>query len=185
MDILTFKRKFWFSSIAVILWALMLGLLAGCETTGSPSRSANGFDPEQAQEARATTIKWLECEECVDGELEAVVRLGQDIVPSLEAVLHEGLSPAGRKFLESELEKRYDRMMARAEENPRTRPAGTREQFLEQYMGNFEAMYRIRAAIALGEIGGSKANQALQEASQTEHRRDVERAIREALAKLN
>ena len=66
--------------------------------------------PEQAAEARRTIIAWLECRQCIDGELEAVAVLGEVAVPSLIACLRGGPSLAIREILRHNLLATYRKL---------------------------------------------------------------------------
>jgi len=49
------------------------------------------------------------------------------------------------------------------------------------YMGNFEAMYRVRAAQALAAIGGPAARDAIRQSMEIEKREDVRATLKELL----
>lgn len=55
---------------------------------------------------------------------------------------------------------------------------GSEEQFVASYAENYVASYRVRAALALGIIGGADARQALEAASRMPMREDVREASR-------
>ena len=139
------------------------------------------MSPAESGQAVQTLTTWFECEECQSGELEAVQKYGQAVVPSLIAVLDGGLSPAKREQTRSELEARHDALTERARKNPNAKPTSTKEQFTAQYLGNFDAQYRVRAAQALAAIGGDKARAALQAAARKPHRGDVQAVIETSL----
>ena len=123
---------------------------------------------------------WLECEECVDGELEAVADLGAAAIPPLEAALKYGPSPANIAEERYALETRFARLAREGAEHPA--PPSV---IAEQYLNNYRANYGIRAAIALGEIGGAQAEKILAEASESgDFRDDVRREVDKALARI-
>jgi hypothetical protein len=138
---------------------------------------AQELSPEDAASARRTITAWLECEECVDGEREAVVALGGIALPTLVAVLREGPSPARREEMRRHLERVYRELR----ESGAELAAGSPEEYAQRYLGNFEALYRIRAAEGLGAIGGGEARRALEEALRQDLREDVAAAVRAAL----
>jgi hypothetical protein len=138
----------------------------------------------EAVRAAQVLVTWFECEECEAGELRAVTRYGQAIVPSLIATLNEGPSPASREILRQQMQDRYDELATYAQKNPNAKLASGREEFVAMYLGNFDAQYRVRAAQALGTIGGGRAREALQSALQKTERSDVRRTISEALSKI-
>jgi hypothetical protein len=95
--------------------------------------------------------------------------------------LNGGLAPASRELVRRQLEVRYDDLTERARRNPNTRPAGTKAQFVTLYLDNLDAQYRVRAAQALGAIGGQRPRAALEAALAKAPRADVRAAIRTAL----
>ena len=66
-------------------------LLAGITTATCWSQQAT-VNTEQA------LASWLNCEYCEHGELEAIARGGEAIVPSLVTALHDGPSPVAREI---------------------------------------------------------------------------------------
>jgi hypothetical protein len=162
-------------SVCICVALLMLPTSAAGQQRLSPTESA------QALEALTT---WFECEECEAGELAAVTKYGQAVVPSLAAVLRGGLSPAAREHLRGELELRYDALVERSKKNPNARPKSSKSRFVSRYLDNRDAQYRVRAAQALAAIGGRDARRVLEEASQQRHRGDVQAVIRISLQKV-
>jgi hypothetical protein len=151
----------------------MTGLLAaGCQT--SRTTGTVTLTPEKSLVASRDIVTWLECEECVAGELEAVVRLDQTAVPSLVASLREGPPSARREVQRRHLALTYRRLKL----------AMTEEQYVLRYVENYLALYRIRAAEALGAIGGPAATQALEDAAAEPFRDDVKAAVRAARTRL-
>ena len=112
-----------------------------------------------------------------------MTRFGQAIVPSLVAVLNEGPSPATRELLRRELERRYDQLAEFARKNPDAKVASTKEEFVAMYLRNFDAQHRVRAAQALGAIGGRQAR-ALEAAAGKAERDDVRTTARRSLEKM-
>jgi HEAT repeat protein len=127
-------------------------------------------------DAGRTLVAWLECEECGNGELDAVVALGADAVPLLAATLEGGLSPATRGKLEAQLGAYYDEARARGRLGD-----WSREEYVTHHLDAREAGYRSRAAQALGRIGGERALSALRAALAKPQRPSVEQSLREAL----
>jgi hypothetical protein len=157
--------------------ALVVALVAaGCAAPAPPPPTPVMPPPERAAAIRSTVIAWLECEECTEGELEAVVKQGQVAVPTLAASLRDGPSPARREQLRRHLEESHGRV------KDRTRT--TAAVYVQRYTENFEALYRVRAARALGLIGGPAARQALEDAQRQPYRDDVRQSIKAAIARL-
>ena len=153
-------------------------LLAGITTATCWSQQAT-VNTEQA------LASWLNCEYCEHGELEAIARGGEAIVPSLVTALHDGPSPAARETLRTELEARYEQLVAQSKKNPIAPITATKEEFVRLYMGNFEAQQRVRAAQALAVIGSDRARAALETAAANQaYRDDVRQVGRDSLGKL-
>lgn len=150
--------------------ALVAAVLLAC-----PERTPTGGD------VRAVVVAYLECEECSQKEQAAVVARGDAVVPVLRAILRQGLSPAGRARLERQLTARYAERVAYGEVDPRFAPGMREAQYLALHLGNRAALYRVRAAVALGRIGSPAALGALRDALASPQRPDVEQAIRHAL----
>ena len=155
---------------------IVIGLVAGGCPARVPPAPVMPTTAEKAVEIRRTIVAWLECEECDQGQLEAVVKLGEGAVPGLAASLRDGPAPARREQLRRHLEQSH----ARVKERSRTDAAA----YVRRYTENHTALYRVRAAHALSVIGGPAARQALEEALAEPHRDDVKRSIRAALARL-
>lgn len=153
-------------------------------TSCGQQRSANQMSAAESAQAVEAMTTWFECEECQGGELEAVRRYGQAVVPSLIAVLDQGLSPAMREQMRREFAARYDALGAQAQRNPSAKVASTKEEFTALYLGNLEAQYRVRAAQGLASIGGAQARVALERALNKQQRSDVQTAIRQSLSQL-
>jgi len=159
------------------------------QATPTPTPAAGGVDinrmtPEQKAEARRAIVAWLECEECTEGQLEAVVKLGAAAVPSLAASLREGPSPANREVLRRNLIANYRELKEYERSHPEARVAMTEEEYLRTYMENYVALHQTRAAKALGAIGGPEARRALEEATRGQLREDVMSAVRASLDKM-
>ncbi len=168
----------------LVIVILVLCLVAwGCPPKPTePERPK--LTPEEAAEARRTIVEWLECEECTDGELEAVVKLGEVAVPNLSAALREGPSQASVELLRRHLVKTYGDLKEYEKTHPEARVTSSEEEYVSTYMENYDALYRVRAATALGAIGGTEAKKALEGAMKEPFRDDVETAVADALGKI-
>lgn len=140
--------------------------------------------PDESNRIRTSLVEWFECEECEEGQLEAVVRHGELAVPSLVATLRGGPSAASREMLRQGLEERYAQIVAYGREHPAVKPGSGKDEFVAMYLEKFDAQYRVRAAQALGAIGGVKAREALSSflpgAKRDDVRESVVRALRAA-----
>ena len=166
-------------------YALLTMLLALC--LSAPECKKGGerpLTPEQAATMRRAIITYLECEECEDGELEAVVKYGPAAVPTLAATLHEGPSQANLEQLRRHLTARYRDLKAYEQTHPEVKVPGNEEQYVKTYMDNYVALNQARAATALAAIGGSKARRALEKSSLTSLRDDVKAVVKSSLEKI-
>ena len=137
--------------------------------------------PEQAAEVRRAVVAWLECEECEEGQLEAVKKLGSSAVPSLGATLERGPSAASRAKVRRHLEDSYGKIAEYVKKNPEEKLEVSQEEYVKIYLENYAANYRVRSAQALAAIGGDEARKLLATAAAGKAaREDVQRAIEAA-----
>jgi hypothetical protein len=116
--------------------ALGLGLTA-CATLSTADRS--------------DIRRWLLCEECLEGELDRVVRLGDRAVPALAEAL-EAPPAEGRANMRRQSEDVHAGI-----DSPAVSPSGYAGHFESNYVAN----YQMRAARALSAIGTERAHAAL------------------------
>jgi len=159
--------------------------LSSCASQAAPKPvGAPILSPEQAAEVRHALVEWFECEECTEGQLDRVVKFGQLVVPSLGATLREGPPPASIEELRQHLLANYRNLaeyQSTHPDEPVKLPMGEAE-YVKTYLDNYVALYQVRAATALGTIGGPAAREALLSARPV--RSDVRSAVEQALAKL-
>jgi len=140
-------------------WLALGGLVMAC--------------PDEPQVVAGSVLRWMQCQECIDGERAAVVAMGDSAVPDLRRLLIDG-PPAD--FV--------DRVRAEAR-TPLQRPTGVQvppQTFVERVVEDFRSSYRVRASSALGLIGGPAAIAALCAGrAQSFGRREVRAAIDSAL----
>lgn len=141
--------------------------------------------PEVAAEVRQAVVAWLECEECEEGELEAVKKLGANAVPTLGATLERGPSAASRERARRHLEDSYGKIAEYVKKNPEEKFDVSREEYVKIYLDNYAANYRVRSAQALSAIGGEQARKHLADAAATRSQREDVRAAIEAAAKAS
>ena len=160
-------------------------LFAGCTKPVEQQPETPQLTPEESAKATQVLVEWFECEECEAGELSAVTEYGEIVVPILISTLNEGPSPASRELVRRELETRYNELIAYSNEHPNVKLASNKEEFVTIYLSNYVALYKVRAALALGEIGGMNAEQALKSALNNADRGDVRSSIQNALDNIN
>ena len=165
----------------VLAAVVSCSLALGCPGGGTDVTTADRvLTVEGSRQVRHTVVKWFECEECVDGELAAVVALGDLVVPTLGATLKQGPSPASRAAVDLRLRERHAELVELAARDRSIAP-GDASDYVGVYMSNFVARYRSRAAYALGEIGTKAALGALRAAPRAELRADVRELVDNAL----
>ena len=136
---------------------------------------------EQSAAARNALVAWFECEECTDDELERVVEYGEVVVPNLAATLQGGLSPSKREEVRQHLQETYRALAEYAKEHKGSSLRMSEQEYLDTYLENAEALYRLRAATALGRIGTPAARAALERGlALKELRPDVRRGVERA-----
>ena len=123
------------------------------------------ISPEEAVQARRVLVAWLECEECVHGELEAVVGLGNLAVPSLKAALEKGPNAASRESVRRALASSYRSLEAYMIEETGDRPPWSEEEYVATFLDRFVALYRLRGAHGLQAIDSWKARRTLRKAA--------------------
>jgi len=170
------KRNQWIG-LGLLSLLVTLGSVAACLSPGG------GQSEREKEVLRRDVLAWLECEECTEGELDAVLKEGNNAVPTLAAVLAGGPSPANRERLRRHLEETWDELQTYARTHPEARIDLGREDYVALYMDNYVALYQSRAAHALRQIGTSAAKEALASFDPTGARPDVQRVLREGLAR--
>ena len=128
-----------------------------------------------------TVLTWLECEECIDGELKAVIRLHNIAVPPLSIALREGPSQSSREIYRRELMASYTRMANYHGSITNRQLVMTRDEYIALHLGNYLSLYQIRAITALSLIGGTTAT--LEDSLQASLPREIEIRVREALTR--
>jgi hypothetical protein len=148
-------------------WLLVLALtLGGCQPDQTPRQAGQGLpEREPVQPDRERVLRWLQCEECTEGELDSVRSLGSkpETVDTLSEDLLAGPADYRRANVKEQFESLYtdDSLDAVSEGS---QPSLTRAEYVNEYLDNFINLYRVRAARALAEIGGPKAKAVLDSA---------------------
>jgi hypothetical protein len=156
-------------------------LLWGCK---QKEKALPPPSPEKATEIRNAVIEWMECEECDGNQLENVVKQGDIVIGTLAQILENGPSPAKREELREHLAATYEELAQYQTTHPEAKISFTKEEYINTYLDNYEALYRTRAATALGKFESSRAKDALRKATENKAlRKDVRDAIDLALQK--
>lgn len=134
----------------------------------------------EAEHAVRTLAAWLDTEHYDVGHLASLKKHGQTVVPSLVAALESGPSAAKRELARRTLEDQYETLAKYAHSGGKFQ-LRSKVEYLQHYIGNFETLYRIRAAQALGAIGGSEARTALEAAAGKAGRENLRKEIQRAL----
>jgi len=144
---------------------------------------SRGVTPEEALELRKAVIGWLECEECEERQLEAVLKQGELAVPALGAALERGPSPASLERVRMHLEKSHRDLVEYAKTHDEVKVSLKEEEYVKAYLENYRALHASRAAEALGKIGGEAAKKYLEGASKLNLRSDVQAVVRKSLGR--
>ena len=155
------------------LWTTLAILLLH---TPSGCRSEEG-DPF----LREAIDLWLGCTECIEGELDAVLRFEETAIPELRDALLVGLPDTAVLVYRQSLDADFDRLRNQAiREGTNLRIA--REQYVDSHTANVVARQQIRAALALHALGGAEALDALEAGLASGARGDVIETVQSLLA---
>ena len=108
---------------------------------------------------RDEVLAWLTCMDCIDGEAADVVGLGEEAVPELRRAL-DGPPAMLADSVRARSLHDWERTARFSISEGQPVPMG-RDEFLDEEVERFATAYRMRAADALGRIGGSRARAAL------------------------
>jgi alpha-tubulin suppressor-like RCC1 family protein len=108
---------------------------------------------------RTVTRAWLRCEECVDGELEALKERGDRVVPLLARAL-DGPPDYRDTNVRHQLERTYAELKQRVTAKGDTLQVDS-ARYVNHYLENYRALYQSRAITGLAAIGTSKAQEEL------------------------
>jgi hypothetical protein len=145
-----------------------------------------GLSPQETTNARNIILAWLECGECTDADLQAVIKLGPVAVPTLAAVLKYGPSPERLQRIRQKLSEDYANTQQYLKDRPESSALKlSNAQYVERGVRNVVTKYKVGAAIALGKIGGNDARNALNAALAGEKSNTITKTIKEALANLH
>jgi hypothetical protein len=150
-----------------VMRARALKLALCLSTLACPQVGNNQATIAQGGNVRETIDAWLLCQECTDGELDSLVAL-ETLLPgatvdNLSTDLLAGPSSTRRTNIEQQLAGSFAEDSAYDVAEGVT-PTLSSVDYIQIYRGNYVAVYRSRAAIALGRIGGARAGAALDSA---------------------
>ena len=128
--------------------------------------------------------KWLSCEECSNGELQALVQIGQPAVGPLATALRNGPPQTLRDERRRQLSAKYRASVEYARTHPDSPVPMSEDQYIRRHMDNLVLLYQIRAATGLGFVGGPDARRELTQALSLPLPPDVLVAIRQALVRI-
>jgi hypothetical protein len=157
--------------LAVVL--AILCLYWACRTPQLP--------PESYQEL----LSWIECEDCESEDFDTVAAMGDAVVPVLIEILLRGPPEDREARYKQHLERMYGMVAGYVEARPAVSMSATADEYVDGYLGTYVAVYRIRAAYALYQMGGTRAREALDSATVLPLRADVRQvvsAFRDSLA---
>ncbi len=100
---------------------------------------------------------YFECEECTDGELEAVAKYQDEVVGILSQTMRKGPSKVKVYEKREALGKAYKEMVAYGAKHPESRPTISQDAYVTLYLNNYVTQYQKRAIEALGKIRTTKA----------------------------
>ena len=126
----------------------------------------NGQNVLPVASGRERIDAWLLCQDCTDGELDSLTALGNlhpAVVESLSTDLLAGPSATRRSNIQQQVDLSFDADTA-YEHSVGAATTISSADYVALYTGNYVAVYRARAAVALAAIGGPRAGTALDSA---------------------
>ncbi|NIS80632.1 MAG: hypothetical protein GTO14_10595 [Anaerolineales bacterium] len=173
------NRKVAFLPLLSIVVALLVTACQSQDLALAAPIEGEKVAAQQELDEVETIERWLECEDCLDGELEAVVKLGPEALPILLRFLEVGPREETLKLVETSLRQSYAELAeyGKVKEDRRLIPRQSQEQFVVFFTENFFSQYQTRAAIAIKQIGDEeaieKARQLLEAALEVTEREDL------------
>jgi hypothetical protein len=149
------------TAVRQALWSVLCLVALGC---GGSQTNQAALVPGQSPRDRIDP--WLLCQDCTDGELDSLTALGKLLpatVESLSTDLLAGPTAARISNIEQQLEAGFSEDTA-YENSAGVTTTITSTDYIRLYSGNYVAVYRARAAVALARIGGVRAGAVLDSA---------------------
>ena len=146
------------SSFILFVFA-MTGVLTACQTAEPTLERRPLPTPTQVLQDSEVVERYLNCEDCLDGELEAVLELGDKASPILLEFLASGPSSETLRSTEKGLNETYAQMAeyAKIQEDRTLRPRQSQDEFVRTFLDNLIAQYQTRTVRAIVLIGDEVA----------------------------
>lgn len=177
------------SSFILFVFA-MTGVLTACQTAEPTLERRPLPTPTQVLQDSEVVERYLNCEDCLDGELEAVLELGDKASPILLEFLASGPSPETLRSTEKGLNETYAQMAeyAKIQEDRTLRPRQSQDEFVRTFLDNLIAQYQtrtVRAIVLIGdEVAIEKTRVLLEEQLARTEREDLRAMLLLALGEL-
>lgn len=167
------QKPLWGFIASGILVLLIIGSQSSFAADIGSSDPSRSFPVPTLRETEIERIQqiitaWLECEECTEGQLSAVRGLGKVAVPTLEAILKDGPPSVILVDLTRYLKDSYRKVQQHQQATHKPPISITEDRYVHLHREGAVELYQIRAAKALRAIGSPAAQQALQDALQTD-----------------
>jgi hypothetical protein len=105
-----------------------------------------GMTPSKCAVDPAPIVKaWMECQECTEGQLEAVLAMGPEQVRKALPLLKGVIPEKRRAEYEEQLAGSFDVSTSGSSH-------GSKQQYIERYVNKLERRYRVRTRIALDKL---------------------------------
>jgi hypothetical protein len=169
--------------------ALLVGLAvaSACGQQRSEQPQASPVPARPAGAALTTTQvvdNWLLCEDCLDGELQALVRAGAPTVPLLAAALDAGPPQTNRDEARQRFLATHHSMTDYALTHPSSPVPTSEAEYVQRNLDHYVTMYQLKAARGLGAVGGPDAKRELTQALGLPLTADILTVVREVLGKM-
>ena len=140
---------------AVLAWSLLLCAMAGaCEGSGGPG---GVWDVPEVD--RQIIMPWLLCTDCIDGELDHVVKRGRRLIPYLATAVRDGPTRHEDSLSQMRANEAYARLLSyRGRRGVVTQADSLALQSVVVAQKDaFLLKYRLRAAEALARLDSTRA----------------------------
>ena len=162
---------------------LAVAIVMGCSRVEILGSAPSGQPPPPI-EAEAAVRAFSGCDECTNGELQAVVKLGASTAPILARTLLNGPTKERLEAHRQFLLKRYAVLKESEKTHKNAVVPQSQDEFVQRYVEKYDSLQRKRSARALEAIGGADARLALEQSIKLPLRPDVLEAVKESLARI-